>query len=253
MNHYTVQKLATIAGVSVRTLHYYDEIGLLKPASIKENGYRVYGPEELLRLQQILFFRELEVSLDQIKTIISSPVFDEIAVLEDQKKLLTLKQKRMQSIIKTIDKRIAYLKGGESMNNDDLFKSFKDDELVENMAEAKSRWGDSDAYKQSMQKVSKWTKADYERIKKEGEAFTKELANAMDKDIKSSEVQALIEKHHEGIEYFYTCPPQMYRGLADMYVNDPRFTKYYDKHKPGLAKWVREAIHYYCDQIEKKK
>jgi hypothetical protein len=139
------------------------------------------------------------------------------------------------------------------MNNIKSFKSFKDDELTANMQEAKERWGNTDAYKQSMERVKHWTKADYEKIKEKTQALTQKLADAMDLDISSPEVQELIRQHHAGIEYFYRCSLEMYRGLGQMYVSDPRFTAYYDKFKPGLAKWLQDAINYFCNQSESKK
>jgi DNA-binding transcriptional MerR regulator len=249
---YTIHQLAKIAGVTVRTLHHYDAIGLLQPTRNETNGYRLYSDKDVLMLQQILFFRELEFSLDQITQMIHAPGFNEREVLQDQKKLLELKKKRIEGLVRTIAKTLENLKGGEYMNNDDLFASFDDQELVENMKEAKERWGNTDAYKQSMEKVKHWTKDDYQRIKEEGKQLTQELADAMDNEIKSPEVQALIERHHQGIEYFYTCPMEMYRNLGQMYVDDPRFTKYYDKFRPGLALWLKDAIAYYCDHHEKK-
>jgi DNA-binding transcriptional MerR regulator len=244
---YTVQQLASVAGVSVRTLHYYDEIGLLKPSFIKENGYRYYGAKELVRLQQILFFKELDFPLEEIVRLIDSKDFRAIEVLKDQKKLLGLKKDRIEKLISTIELTIKKMKGGETMNTDDLFASFDDKELVENMSEAKKRWGDSDAYRQSMKRVRNWTKKDYEEFKKKGNEFTQKLAEAMDEEIKSDKVQALIKQHHKGIEYFYKCPMEMYRNLGRMYVEDKRFTAYYDKFRPGLAKFVCDAIAYYCD------
>jgi DNA-binding transcriptional MerR regulator len=249
---YTVKQLSKIAGISARTLHYYDEIGLLKPSFVQENGYRCYTDKELIKLQQILFFRELEFSLVDIKEMINSPEFNENEALAEQKKLLKIKRARLDKLIETIDKTIKKLKGGEDMNNDDLFASFGDDELVENMKEAKRRWGDSEAFKQSIERTKHWTKKDYERIKKEGREFTEKLSQSMDKDIASPEVQALVREHHKGIEYFYDCSYEMYRNLGKLYVDDPRFTAYYDKVKPGLAAWLQKAINYYCDAGEKK-
>lgn len=247
--NYTVNQLAQLAGVSARTLHYYDEIGLLKPSFIKENGYRYYQEKELVRLQQILFFRELEFPLEDITKMLSAPNFNQQEALKDQKKLLELKKKRITDLISSIDKT---LKGGETMNNNDLFASFDDKELKENMEEAKKRWGHTDAYKQSMERTKHWTKADYNRIKEEGKKFTQQLADAMDLDVKSDEVQKLVVQHHKGIETFYDCSYEMYRGLGNMYVNDPRFTAFYDKFRPGLAQWLRDAINYYCDTHEQK-
>ncbi len=171
-------------------------------------------------------------------------------MLIDQKRLLELKRKRIDKLLLTIDKAINSVpqkKGGGDMNADDLFASFDDDELVENMKEAKKRWGNTDAYKQSMTRVKNWTKKDYERIKREGKIFTQKLADAMDKEINSREVQELIKQHHQGIEYFYDCSIDMYRNLGEMYVSDQRFAKYYNKFRQGLAVWLRDAISYYCD------
>lgn len=251
---YTVKQLVEIANISVRTLHYYDEIGLLKPSFVKSNGYRCYTEKELLKLQQILFFKELEFPLGDVVKILHSPDFDRVSALKDQRKLLELKRKRFENLLRTINKTIDSLseKGGEDMNNDDLFASFDDDELVENMKEAKKRWGNTDAYKQSVQRVKHWTKSDYNRLKEEGNKFTQKLAAAMDKEIPSKEVQELIAQHHKGIEYFYECSYEMYRGLGELYVTDPRFTAYYDKFRPGLAKWLQKAINYYCEEHERK-
>lgn len=250
---YTVHELAKLAGVTTRTLHYYDEIGLLKPSFIESNGYRFYEDKELVKLQQILFFRELEFSLEDIVKIVDSPKFEAKAALHEQKKLLEMKKTKIENLIKTITKTLDYMKGGGIMKNDDLFNGFSDDQMDEYKEEAKKRWGHTQAYKQSVERTKNWTKDDYRRIKEAGVALAKELASAMELDIKSDEVQSLIGKHHQGIETFYDCSYEMYRGLSNMYVEDPRFTAYYDKFKPGLAKWLQKAIHYYCDMHEKKK
>lgn len=249
---YTVQKLADLACVSVRTLHYYDEIDLLKPSYVHENGYRYYEQKELLRLQQILFFRELEFSLEQITKMMKSPTFNMAKALEDQKKMLEIKKKRINALIMTINTTIDSMKGGENkMSTNKLYDGFDKKEMEQYQEEAKQRWGDTDAYKQSQERTKNWTDADYKRIAQEGNIFTQKLANAMDKDIKSPKVQELVRQHHKGIETFYDCSYEMYRGLAEMYVADARFTKFYDKFRPGLAKWLRDAIMYYCDQQEK--
>jgi len=242
---YTVHQLAKIAGVTTRTLHYYDEIGLLRPSFVESNSYRYYEEKELAKLQQILFFRELEFSLVEIIKIVNSSGYNAKAALNDQKKLLEMKRVKIDTLLMTIDKT---LKGGGFMKNDDLFNGFSDYEMNKYKEEAKKRWGNTDAYKQSMQRTKNWTKADYKKIQAKTETLTKKLAGAMDLDIKSPQVQELVAQHHKGIEVFYDCSYAIYRGLADMYVADPRFTAYYDKHKPGLAKWLQKAIHYYCDQ-----
>jgi hypothetical protein len=183
--------------------------------------------------------------------MVNAPDFNTVEALNDQRNLLKLKRDRIDGLLQTLTRTIESEKGGEPMNNDDLFASFGDEELVKNMKEAKKRWGHTDAYKQSMQRTKHWTKADYKRIKEEGEKFTRELANAMDKDIKSPEVQQLIAQHHKGIETFYDCSYEMYRGLSELYVTDSRFAAYYEKFRPGLAEWLHKAINYYCDIQEK--
>lgn len=245
--HYTVKQLSSFAGVSVRTLHYYDEIGLLKPSFLKENGYRYYEEKELLKLQQILFFRELEFSLEEIREIISASNFDMVEALKDQRHLLEMKRQRIDGLVQTIEKTIVTMKGGDSMKSDDLFAAFDDTEMNKYKEEARQRWGHTDAYKQSAERTKHWTKEDYRRIAEEGKAFTQKLANVMGLDIQNDEVQKLIALHYQGIQQFYDCPLDMYRNLADMYITDPRFTANYDKVKPGLAKFIRDAIYYYAD------
>lgn len=236
-----------MSGTSVRTLHYYDEIGLLKPSNVKENGYRYYEEKELIILQQILFFRELQFPLEDIRAIIRAPGFRALEALQEHKKLLELKRKKLRGLIQTIDTTINRLKGGETMNGNDLFDSFGDDEMKQYQEEVKQRWGNTDAYKQSLERTKHWTKEDYERIKKEGTVFTKRLADAMGTDVANKEVQDLVAQHHKGIETFYDCSYEMYRKLGELYVSDKRFTAYYDTFRPGLAAWLKEAIDYYCD------
>lgn len=249
MQHYTVQKLAKLAGVSVRTLHHYDQIGLLSPSRNEDNGYRVYGQKELARLQQIMLFKELEFPLDQIQQIIDAPTYEPIKALEDQKKILTAKKQRLTRLINTIEQMINAQKRGEHMNDQDMFKPFSMEEMNELQEEAKKRWGESEAWKQSQERTKHWTKEDYKRIAEDGKKFTQKLADVFTAGtpIESDEVQQLIDQHHAGIEVFYDCPLDMYRNLGQMYIDDPRFTAYYDKFAPGLAVFVRDAIFYYCD------
>lgn len=247
--NYTIKKLATIAGISVRTLHYYDEIGLLKPSFLHENGYRYYEEKELRKLQQILFFRELDFSLEQIKAMVTSSSFDEKKAFEDQKKLLVLKKVKLEKLIETIDNT---LKGGKTMNNDDLFGSFSDEDIEKVKTEVKSRWGNTDAYRQSMEKTKHWKKEDYKKKVEEGKEFLQLLGKSMVHDVKSDEVQSLIKKQHEQINGYYDCSYEMFRNLATMYISDSRFTKTYEDVRPGLAQFVHDAIFYYCDAHEGK-
>ena len=246
--NYTVRQLAKIAGVSVRTIHYYDEIGLLNPAFVKENGYRGYTDAELLKLEQILFFKELDFTLEEIVRIMTASDFDTMAALRDQKKYLELKEAKVKRQITTINKAIITLKGGENIMQT-ATKTIQD-KMEEYKNEAKARWGKTAAYKQSQERTAHWTKADYDRIAEKTNSLTKELALTMDKGFDSPEFQGLIEQHHQSIEVFYDCTPEMYRGLASMYASDPRFKAFYDKFRPGLAEVLHKAINYYCDQKE---
>lgn len=248
---YKIHQLAKLAGVSVRTLHYYDRIGLLKPAEVGDNGYRIYSRSEVFRLQEILSFRELGFCLTDIKTIVNSPNFNRNEALREQKRLLQMKVSRLNDLITTIDRSIYSPKGGENMDTKGMFAALGDKQLNEYMEEAKVRWGNTDAYKSSMEKVKYWTKEDYQRFKTEGQKFGVSLAKVMDKDINSSEVMGLIEKHYRGTQNFYDCSFEFYRKLAQMYVDDKRFKSYYDKFRPGLAQWLHKAINIYCDLKQK--
>lgn len=250
---YSVQALATLANTSVRTLHYYDEIGLLSPSRILPNGYRQYEEPELLKLQQILFFRELDFALADIKRILNSPYFDLATALADHRKLIELKKKRLNKLIHTIDETVKKLNHENNMPDEELYDSFKDEEMKEYAQEAKEKWGNTDAYKQSEAKVSKMTKAQMQKLKDDGKKHMQDLAKAMDLPIASPEVQALIKKSHDAVNFFYDCSYEMFRSLGKMYQDDPRYTAYYEKFRPGLAAFVQKAIDFYCDQNEGEK
>ncbi len=247
---YTVHQLAKIAGITPRTLRYYDKVGLLSPADYGKNGYRYYGEKEMVRLQQILFFRELEFPLDDIRRMMARPDFDTVAALRDQKRLMRLKRERIDRLLDSLDNTIHHMSNDKKMDGEEMYDAFKDDDVRQYQDEVRARWGTTDAYKQSAAKVGKMTKAEMEKLKEDGKKFTQTLADAMGKDVASDEVQALISQHHQGIEFFYACPPATYRSLGQMYVDDPRFTAYYDKVRPGLAQFVRDAIAVYCDRKE---
>ena len=253
---YTVNTLAKLASVSVRTLHYYDEVGLLKPSAIQKNGYRVYEESELLRLQQILFFRELEFSIDEIQRIMSSPTFDMRRALRDHRAMIELKKKRLSGLLKTIDKTIYALDTEKHMDEKDLkelYDTFGEETMKKYAEEVKQRWGHTEAYKQSMERYKKTTKADLERYKQDSEAFMQKVAATMDAGAISPEFQALIAEHFKSLSNWYEPNFEMYRGLAKMYVDDPRFTAYYEKYRPGLAKIFSEAMLHFIEQNEPKK
>jgi len=157
---YTVQQLSKLAGISVRTLHYYDEVGLLHPSFVRPNGYRIYEEKEVHKLQQILLFRELEFPLDQIKSMMAAKNFDIKQALKDQYRLLELKKAKIQRLMDVVDVR---LKGGDTMTDKTTFGVFTDKQLENYKKEARKRWGNTDAYKQSVERTKHWTKEHYKR------------------------------------------------------------------------------------------
>ncbi len=249
---YTVKAVADLAGVSIRTLHHYDGIGLLRPASVSRSGYRLYTTEDLERLQQILFFKELDFSLQEIAEIVNSPGFDRKRALVSHRELLQEKQKRLQRLIRSVDETIDALERGERMDDQKMFEGFDRKQLDEWREEARQRW-DSDRVDESWRRASKYTKEDWAAIQRESQEVNEGLAARMDKGSSDPEVQALIGRHFRQInERFYECTPEVYRGLGELYVSDPRFTANYEKVKPGLAQFMREAMRVYADSLEGK-
>lgn len=250
---YTVQQLASLAGVSVRTLHYYDEVGLLNPNRIARNGYRYYEEPELLRLQQILFFRELDFNLEQIRQIFSSPNFDMRAALQDQKNLIKLKRQRLDRLVQTIDKTIKKINKETIMQDEELYGNFSKEEMDKYAEEARQRWGHTQAFKQSQERVQKMGKAGLAKVIKDAGELTLEIAAAMKagQETKSEEVQKLIARHYEGLRAFYEPNLQMYRGMAKMYVDDPRFKANYENVAVGLAEFMRDGMLYFAEVNQK--
>lgn len=249
---YTVQQLASLSGVSIRTLHYYDKIALLKPKRLPTNGYRQYGEKDLLVLQQILFFRELDFSLQEIKSILSAPSFDLKIALQDQKKLIALKRKRLADLISTIDKTISKLNQKTFMSDNELYSTFSHAEADQYAEEAKARWGNTKAYKRSQAREKKMSKADWEALKKKGDDLMKQIVNNMFRGPKSAEVQLLIAQHYHNLNDFYTPNLAIYRGLANLYIEDERFMATYEKYAQGLAQFMHGAMCFYCDTQSKK-
>ncbi len=248
---YTVKAVAELAGVSVRTLHHYDAIGLFRPAEVSEAGYRQYSDSDLERLQQILFFRELEFSLQEIKAILDRPDFDRRKALITHRKLLFEKQKRLQGILASVDQTLDAMKRGEAMDKKAMFEVFNDPKFEEYQKEARERWGSSDAYEESERRAHAYTKADWTAIKAELEAVTTGMANLVGRDPASAEVQEQIGTWFKLInDRFYSCTPEIFRGLGEMYVADPRFTATYDKVKEGLAEFMRDTMAIYADRLE---
>lgn len=248
---YSVNELTKTSGVSVRTLHYYDEVGLLKPKRNSKNDYRYYENDELLRLQQILFFKELDFSLEDIKNILSSPTFDMKEVLKDQRKLIEIKKNRLTKLINTIDKTIKSINKKTNMNEDEIYDGFSKEELEAWNKEAKERWGNTPQYKQSVGKYESLTKEQKLEMKKAGDELMQEFVANMSKGPKSNEVQKLVQKHYDALKFFYEPNLTIYKGLADMYVGyqgDTRFRAYFEKHDEKLPEFMRDAIYEFCER-----
>lgn len=252
---YKVKEVRDMVGVSVRTLHYYDQIGLLKPASVSSAGYRLYTDDDLERLQQILFFKELDFNLQEIKDILDSPDFDRGYALRTHKEMLIKKKKRLEKIIQSVEKTIDSIEGGMEMNKKEMFDGFSMEEIEKHKAkyaeETKQKYGNSKAYKESQKRTSKYTKDDWASITEERNEIYKRLGDLMDKEPSDLEVQKAVGEWKQHItDYFYTCTPEIFRGLGEMYVNDEGFTANIDKIKPGLAKFLSEGIKIYCDNLK---
>ena len=252
---YKVKEVSNLVGVSVRTLHHYDDIGLLKPEFVTEAGYRLYSDEDLERLQQILFFKELDFTLQEIKEIIESPDFDRKKALKAHKQLLIEKKSRLERLIESVEKTMESIEGGFEMNKTDMFNGFDMTEIEKHKEkyaeETKEKYGDSDAYKESSRRTSKYGKDDWSRIMSKWDEINKKIAANMDKGPADPIVQEGVAEYRQHItDSFYNCTLEIFRGLGDLYVQDERFAKNLDKYKEGYSKFLREAIHYYCDNIK---
>lgn len=245
---YTVKQLAKMAGVSVRTLHYYDEIGLLKPSFVKPNGYRCYRRPELLRLQQVLFFRELGFSLEQIRQVLDSPDFDTRQALMDQKKLLELEKERVDGLLQTIDSTLKELKGEVTMKAQDLYGSFTREQIEEYRQEVIDRWGEKSLL-ESEAKISAWTPDETRWVEKEAQEVVGGMMACMaaGKAPDDPEAQELAGRYFAYMQKFFDCSVEIFRELGKMYVDDPRFAAYYEKYHPDLAAYMRDSMAAWCD------
>lgn len=239
----TVKEVSRLCGVSVRTLHYYDEIGLLRPGNLSEAGYRIYGEEELLRLQQILFFRELGFPLKQIRAIMQEPSFDTQDALQKQRELLALKRDRILGLLRLIDNT---LKGEHTMSFHEFDESALETARKKYADEVKERWGNTAAYEQSEERAALYQKEDWARIEGEANKIFEKFAEHMDLPPSDPKVQALVGEWQQHItESYYECTDEILAGLGEMYTADERFKKNLDAHAKGLADFMAQAIKHY--------
>ena len=236
-----IKEFAEFAGVSVRTLHYYDESGLLRPAFVdRSTGYRFYDEDSLLRMQEILFYRELDFPLKSIGEILSSPGYDKTRALEDQKKLLTLKKERLERLISAID---------GAMKGETVMSAFENSQFEQYKQEAKERWGSTDAYREQSEKTKNYSKETWQAAADGMNAIFAEFANCVKagQTADSDEAQAIVRKLQQHITgNFYTCTKKILAGLGQMYVLDERFKSNIDQNGAGTSDFAAEAIRIYC-------
>ncbi len=249
---YSVGQVTALAGVTIRTLHHYDEIGLLSPSGRSAAGYRIYEEADLERLQRILFYRELGFALDEIATIVDDPRTDVVSHLRRQRELLTERIKRLYAMVATIDYEMEARMMGIQLTPEERFEVFGDFRPEDYAEEAEQRWGDTEAYRQSQRRVASYTKEDWLKIKAEEEEVRANLAATFAAGLApdSEEAMAAAEAHRQHISrWFYECSHDIHRGLTDMYVNDERFRDHYEASAPGLAQFIREAAHANANRV----
>jgi DNA-binding transcriptional MerR regulator len=243
---YTVGRVAEIAGVTVRTLHHYDEIGLVTASGRTAAGYRVYEPADIERLHQVLTYRALGFGLDEIAALIDNPAVDAAGHLRRQRGLLIERGDRIAAMVAAIDKELEARAMGMQLTPEEQLEVFGTDKVGGEWAdEAQSRWGETDAFRESQRRAASYSKDDWARLKEESDAGLRDFAAAMASGVApgSDAGMALAEAHRVFLSrWFYDCGYEMHRNLAEMYVADARFAATFDTVAPGLAAYVREAI-----------
>lgn len=247
---YTVKQLSTLAGVTPRTLHHYDQIGLLKPETVGENGYRYYGETSMLRLQQILFYRELDLPLGEIKKIMGRRDFEIVPALEHHRLELRKRIHRLEHLIATVDKTIQHLKGENMMSPKGLFEGFSEEQQERYAAEAEQMY-DPEIVRASNRKWKGYAAEKKQAILEEGKQVYLDMIAAMPKGADSPEAQAVVERWRKHMDYFWTPELDQLNALAANYVEEPRFRANFDQMHPQLAEFMRDAVKMYVDRAKK--
>ena len=245
---YTVKALARLSGVSVRALHHYDQIGLLKPASVGSNGYRYYGREEMLRLQQILFHRELEFPLEAIAEVLARPDFDRVRALRRHRETLAAQAARYRRLLKTLDRTLAALEGETDMEDSQFYQGFSPERQAEFEAWLVERYGEGihKSIAQSKAAMKDWSKADREAFGAEFKVIEQDLGQALASGLPadSEGVRRVLRRHLDWVARGWAETPNAaaYRGLADLYEANPDFRARYEAVQPGLSEYLPEAM-----------
>lgn len=241
---FTVGELARLTGVTVRALHHYDEIGLVRPSERTAAGYRLYDDADVLRLHQVLLFRELGLPLDEIAAAIDEAGSAE-ELLRRHREVLVTRRARLDAMLAALDARLVAFEKGTTMSPEEMKTLFDGFDPSRYEEEVQQRWGDTDAYKESARRTKQYGKADWERYKAEAQAIAERIVLRMRGGAPPTDaaVQAAVEDHRLLIDrWFYPCSVEMHKGLGALYVNDPRFTANLDKIAPGYARYLSEAI-----------
>ncbi len=243
---YTVKQLADLAGISPRTLHYYDEIELLKPSSYGENRYRYFDDEAMLRLQQILFYREMGLNLQKIQNLLDQPDFDVLTSLQAHRVALGKQVERLNRLISTVDKTINHLTEGIEMSKKEIFEGFSEEQQEEYTEQAREMYG-SELVDESMNRWKSYSEEKKKAIMAESGAIYQGIADHMDKGHDSPDVQDLVAQWHQNMRYFYEPTYTILRGLGQMYKDSPDFRANFEKFHPELPEFLCEAIQFYCE------
>jgi MerR family transcriptional regulator, thiopeptide resistance regulator len=242
--HWKVSEVARLAHVTVRTLHHYDEIGLLVPSERRPNGYRLYDRNDLERLQQIIVLRELDFGLDAIRGLLDAPAHERFAAMRAQRDVLAARMKKTENVIRAVDRILKAMEERVSMTSETMFEGF--DELGGPYAEeARERWGDTDAYRESARRTKSYSREDWVRIKAEGDEPVEALAGLMRAGVAPTDTRAMDAADRARLHidrWFYPCSHEFHANLAAMYEADPRFGDNYEKRAPGLRDYVVAAI-----------
>jgi len=247
----TVGQVAEQFNVTVRTLHHYDEIGLLVPGERTSAGYRLYSDKDIARLQHVVVYRRLGFDLETIALLLDDPTADLGEHLRRQRAAVMSRLDEMHDLVTAIDRALEREMTGIKLTKEEQKELFGDSFSDDYAAEAEQRWGGTEEYKESQRRVAQYTKEQWRQVKAEGDANHGELAAAMNEGepANSERAMAAAEQHRLLIEkWFNPVPYPMHRGMSDMYVTDPRFTKTYEDIAPGLAQYVRDAIHANADR-----
>lgn len=243
-----------MSGISVRTLRLYDELGVARPSGRSRAGYRLYREADLERLQQALFYRELDIGLDEIRRVLDSPGFDPVEALREHRASLGAKAERLEALIATVDKTIRRLTGEEGiMTTEELYEGFDAATAERWEREAEAKWGGGEPYRQSRERIKRMDKAEWQRVGARGAAIEAEFAEAYKSGAKSDgdRAAAASARWAEHLRAFYDPTPEIIAGLGDMYASHPEFRARYEAMAAGLADWLALAMKAHAEAMER--